>query len=261
MVFFYQSPKLTQKAMKEIEEKLERNLYPSGIFLFAPLEILVLFFLEIARFFCKTWLLDLRRERFGSLVKNPTIRCLNLAQQCLNSGIGERIFCVPHLKIVIKKHVNQTIISETIEIAGQDKIAFKLPMLEQGHYLLDGFYLDKHGKVINCGSTSIQVVSVSKIRECAVSLGNLRNNGLAQCELILSQQLTDTQYIEIKITNIGGGELQTVPFLADAFSRRFAFSLVTSKLPAKPFVLQCTILDEDGVVVAHRQFIDPTLFK
>ena len=34
--------------MKEIEEKLERNLYPSGIFLFAPLEILVLFFLEIA---------------------------------------------------------------------------------------------------------------------------------------------------------------------------------------------------------------------
>ena len=164
-------------------------------------------------------------------------------------------------KYRIRSAFNQTIISETIEIAGQDKIAFKLPMLEQGHYLLDGFYLDKDGKVINCGNTSIQVVSVSKIRECAVSLGNLRNNGLAQCELILSQQLTDTQYIKIKITNIGGGELQTVPFLADAFSRRFAFSLVTSKLPAKPFVLQCTILDEDGVVVAHRQFIDPTLLK
>ena len=161
----------------------------------------------------------------------------------------------------IRSAFNRTIVAKVVEIAEQDKIAFKLPMLEQGHYLLDGFYLDKQGKVINSGNTSIQVVSVSQIRECTIPRGDFRNNGTAKCELILSQPLTASQHVEITLTDIVGKELQQIPFIADAFSRRFGFSLVSGNLPAVPFVLQCMIVDAGGVVVRHRKLIDPTLLK
>jgi hypothetical protein len=161
----------------------------------------------------------------------------------------------------IRSSFNQTMVTEEIEIAEQDKITFKLPMLEQGHYLLDGFYLDKQGKVINSGNTSIQVVSISKIRECTIPLGDLRNIGTAECELILSQRLTNTQHVKITLTDITGKELQTIPFSADAFSRRFGFSLISQDLPSQPFVLQCTIVDGDGVVVRQRQLIDTPALK
>ncbi len=161
----------------------------------------------------------------------------------------------------IRSSFNKTIVAEEIAIAEQDKITFKLPMLEQGHYLLDGFYLDKQGKVINSGNTSIQVVSVSKIRECTIPLGDLRDNGSAECELILSQPLTDNQHVEIVLTDVAGKELQKISFLADAFSRRFRFSLISKNVPTQPFVLHCTIVDDDGVVVRHRKLIQPLSLK
>lgn len=157
----------------------------------------------------------------------------------------------------IRSSYNQIIVTEQIDIAEQDKITFKLPILEQGHYLLDGFYLDKAGNVINSGNTSIQIVSVSKIRECTVPFAELRDNGTAKCELILAQQLTNAQHVEISLTNVAGKELNKIPFLADAFSRRFSFSLVSQNLPNQPFVLQCTIVDGDGVVVRHSRLIEP----
>ncbi len=156
----------------------------------------------------------------------------------------------------IRSAFNQTIVSQQIEIAEQDKITFKLPMLEQGHYLMDGFYLDKQGKVINSGNTSIQVVSVSKIRECIIPLNDLHSNGTAECELILAQQLTETQLVEISVTDIAGKELKKIPFSADAFSRRFSFSMISQNLPTHPFVLQCLIVDGDGVVVGYRKLIN-----
>ena len=161
----------------------------------------------------------------------------------------------------IRSSYNQTIVAEQIQIAEQDKITFKLPMLEQGHYLLDGFYLDKNGNVINSGNTSIQIVSISKIRGCTVPFAELRNNGIAKCELVLAQNLTNTQHIEIALTNVAGDELQKIPFFADAFSRRFSFSLISQELPTQPFVLQCTIVDGDGVVVRHCKLIDTTTLK
>jgi hypothetical protein len=161
----------------------------------------------------------------------------------------------------IRSSYNQTIVAEQIEISEQDKLTFKLPMLEQGHYLLDGFYLDKEGRVINSGNTSIRVVSVSKIRECTVPFADLRNKGTANCELILSQHLTDTQHVDISLTNIAGEEIQKIPFLPDAFSRRFSFSLISRNLPSLPFVLRCTIVDGDGVVVRHCKLIEPTSFR
>jgi len=157
----------------------------------------------------------------------------------------------------IRSSFNQTMVTEEIEIAEQDKITFKLPMLEQGHYLLDGFYLDKQRKVINSGNTSFQVVSVSKIRECTIPLEDLRNDGTAECELILSQPLTDNQNVEIVLTDVAGKELRKVPFSADAFSRRFRFSLISKNVPIQPFLLHCTIVDADGVVVRHRKLISP----
>ena len=156
----------------------------------------------------------------------------------------------------IRSSFNQTIVSQQIEIGEQDKITFKLPMLEQGHYLMDGFYLDKQGKVINSGNTSIQVVSVSKIRECIIPLNDLHTKGTAECELILAQQLTESHHVEIAVTDIAGKESIKIPFSADAFSRRFRFSLISQNLPTNPFVLQCMIVDGDGVVVRYRQLIN-----
>jgi hypothetical protein len=161
----------------------------------------------------------------------------------------------------IRTSFNRVIAARTIEIAEQDKISFDLPILEQGHYLLDGFYLDKQGGVINSGNTSFQVVSISKIRNCTLPLENLRNNGTAECELILSQRLLSTQDVKITLTDIAGIELQTIPFLADAFSRRFSFSLTSDSFPEKPFILDCAIVDADGVVVRHRKLIDPFSLK
>ena len=161
----------------------------------------------------------------------------------------------------IRSSFNQTIASQQIEIVEQDKITFKLPVLEQGHYLMDGFYLDKQGKVINSGNTSFQVVSVSKIRECIIPLNDLHANGTAECELILAQHLTDTQHVEIVITDIVGKELKKISFMADAFSRRFRFSLTSRNLPTHPFVLQCMIVDGDGVVVRYRQLINSASLK
>jgi hypothetical protein len=161
----------------------------------------------------------------------------------------------------IRSSFNQTIVSQYIAIGEQDKITFKLPMLEQGHYLLDGFYLDKQGKVINSGNTSIQVVSVSKIRECIIPLNDLQTNGTSECELILAQQLTDTQHVEIAVADIAGKELIKIPFASDAFSRRFRFSLISQNLPTNPFVLQCMIVDGDGVVARYRQLIKSALEK
>ena len=157
----------------------------------------------------------------------------------------------------IRSSFNKTIVAKNIEITEQDKINFKLPLLEEGHYLLDGFYLDKHGKVINSGNTSIQVVSVSKIRDCKISLADLRDNGNSDCELVLSQRLADNQHVEISITDISGTELQTIAFVSDAFSRKFRFSLNSQNLPVHPFVLQSAIVDRDGVVVRHRILVNP----
>ena len=161
----------------------------------------------------------------------------------------------------IRSSFNQTIVSQRIAIGERDKITFKLPMLEQGHYLLDGFYLDKQGRVINSGNTSFQVVSVSKIRECIIPLNDLYANGTAECELILAQQLTETQHIEITLADIAGKELKKIPISADAFSRRFRFSLISQNLPPHPFVLQCMIVDDEGVVVGNRKLIDSASFK
>ena len=161
----------------------------------------------------------------------------------------------------IRSSFNKTIVAKNIEIAEQDKITFKLPMLEEGHYLLDGFYLDKHGKVINSGNTSIQIVSVSKIRECKIPVTDLRDNGNSDCELVLSQRLTDNQHVEISITDISGTELQTITFIPDAFSRKFRFSLSWQNLPTQPFVLQSAIVDGDGVVVRHRILVAPRSLK
>ena len=156
----------------------------------------------------------------------------------------------------IRSSFNQTIASQQIIITDQDKITFKLPVLEQGHYLMDGFYLDKQGKVINSGNTSFQVVSVSKIRECIIPLDDLSTNGTAECELILAQQLTETQHVKISVADITGKELTKIPLSVDAFSRRFRFSLVSQNLPTNPFVLQCMIVDGNGVVVRYRKLID-----
>ena len=161
----------------------------------------------------------------------------------------------------IRSSFNKIIVSQQIAIGEQDKITFKLPMLEQGHYLMDGFYLDKQGRVINSANTSIQVVSVSKIRECTIPLNDLHANGTAKCELILAQQLTETQHVEISVASIAGKELKKIPFSSDAFSRRFTFSLISENLPPHPFVLQCLIVDGDGVVVGYRKLIDSASLK
>ena len=161
----------------------------------------------------------------------------------------------------IRSSFNSIIAERSIDIAEQDKISFDLPMLEQGHYLLDGFYLDKQGHVINSANTSFQVVSVSKIRDCTLPLDDLRNNGIAECELILAQHLLETQHVKISLTDIEGNDLQTIPFLSDAFSRRFRFSLISESSPKTPFVLNCAIIDADGVVVRHRKLIEPLTLK
>lgn len=155
----------------------------------------------------------------------------------------------------LRSSFNQTVDSQRIDIVDQDKITFKLPMLEEGHYLLDGFYLDKQGRVINAGNTSLQVLSVSKIRECIVPLDELNANGTAECELILAQRLAEAQRVEISVTDIVGKSLKKIPFSTDAFSRRFSFSLSTRDLPNRPLVLQCMIVDSGGVVVRHHQLI------
>ena len=126
---------------------------------------------------------------------------------------------------------------------------------------MDGFYLDKQRKVINSGNTSFQVVSVSEIRECIIPLNDLHTSGTAECELILAQHLTDTQHVGIVVTDITGKELRKIPFTADAFSRRFRFSLSSQNLPTYPFVLQCMIVDGDGVVVRYRQLINSASLK
>jgi len=158
----------------------------------------------------------------------------------------------------IRSSFNQVITADKIEIGEQDKIVFKIPMLEQGHYLVDGFYLDKQGRVINCGNTSFEVVSVSKIRECKVSLDQLRDTGSATCEFILAQELSESQDVKIMITDITGKELHTISFTTDAFTRRFNFALTPENTPNQPFLLHCMLVDNDGVIVRHIELVNLT---
>ena len=151
----------------------------------------------------------------------------------------------------IRSERNMIMVQKAVAIAGQDRIAVKLPVLEHGHYVLDGHYLDKMGNVISSGSTSFMVVSQNRIRQCTLPKTEFLSNESVQGQLLLTQAVSDEQTVEVHLLDANAKLLKQFNVTADAFSRRYRFNTtLNGKLPSQCF-LHCLIRDQQGIVFRH----------
>ncbi|MEC7566953.1 MAG: hypothetical protein VX738_14825 [Planctomycetota bacterium] len=151
----------------------------------------------------------------------------------------------------IRSERNTVMVENDIAIAGQDRIAVKLPVLEHGHYVIDGHYLDKMGNVISSGSTSFMVVSQNRIGQCTLPKTEYSSKESIQGQLLLTQAVSEEQTVEVQLRDANGKILTQFDVTADAFSRRYRFNATLSgKLPPRCF-LHSMIGDQQGIIFRH----------